>query len=134
ELALGDELTPQVGDLGGGAEPAGDVHAEAALVAAHRGEEADVVDHHLRVVGGAAGEGHLELARQPAVVLVVEEVLGGRVRVGGDVEDLVLEHAGVGRGGDVAEGVGARPDGDDVGGGQHALRLDAVVELEVVEL
>ena len=65
------------------AEPAGDEHPEAGLDGAvgpravHR-DDADVVEHRLAAVGGAAGEVDLELAGQPLRDRVAqEEVRGG---------------------------------------------------------
>ena len=101
QVALGHELAPEVRDLGRRAEAAGDVDREAAPAVGNACEEADVVDH--RVVARAAGEADLELPGELAVVLVEEEVPRDGVGVGGDVESFVLDHAGEGRGGDVAQ-------------------------------
>ena len=56
------------------------------------------------------------------------------VRVRRDVEHLVREHAGEGRRGDVAHGVRARADGGDAGLREHALHVDRLLDLEVVDL
>ena len=68
-----------------GAEPAGDEHPEAGLdgaVGARAGDRdhADVVEHRLAAVGGAAGEVDLELAGQALRERVAQEEAGGRPR------------------------------------------------------
>src|SRR5262249_20783290 len=123
QLTLRDELAPEVRDLRRRSETARDIEAEASHAVALAREEADVVDHGLREIALAARERDLELARQLSVVLVEEEVLRDRVRVGRDVEELVLEDARVGRGRHVADRVCARADGRDAGERELALRL-----------
>ena len=90
ELALGDELAPEVGDFRRRAEAAGDVDAEAAAglgrTAAKRPMSLIMACARSRSLPETRD---LEFARELPVVLVEEEVIAHRLRVRGDVEHLV---------------------------------------------
>ena len=72
------------------------------------GDDADVVEHRLTAVGGAAGEVDLELARQALPERVAHEVAERRLGPLRDVEHLVRAGAGEVATLDVADGVAAR--------------------------
>ena len=91
----------------------------------HR-DHADVVEHRLAAVGGAAGEVDLELARQPLRDRVAqEEVLGG-LGPRADVEHLVGARAGEVAARHVAHGVAARLAAGEPDRREEAQRLAGV--------
>src|SRR5690606_9251796 len=63
-----------------------------------------------------------------------EEVVRVRVRVGRDVERLVVADAGEGAGGDVTHRVAARLARGDAHGGQAAHQIRRVLDVDEVEL
>ncbi len=139
QLLLGQELVEELGGVGDGAEPAPDVIAEAPLrLPVHHAGLGDAA--HVVEVGQpagltvAAGEGHLELAPEVLGVVVPQQEVGDRVRVGRDVEGLGLAHAGQGAGGDVADGVAAGLAGGDPHRGQAAHEVRRVLDVDEVEL
>ena len=82
QVLAGRELLERQRRVRVGAEAAGDEHPEAALDGAvvrvrGDGDDADVVEHRLAAVGGAAGEVDLELARQALGDRVAQEVVEG---------------------------------------------------------
>ena len=122
-----------------GAEATGHEHLEAGLDGAvgeravHR-DHADVVEHRLAAVGGAAGEVDLELAGQALRDRVAqEEVLGG-LGPRADVEHLVGARAGEVAAGHVAHGVAARLAAGEPDRREEAQHLGDVLELHEVEL
>src|SRR6266545_4010503 len=74
QVALGDEIEPEVSDLRRRPEPPGDVDRESTTSIGDPGENTDVVDHRLRFVAPASGNSYLELARQLQIHLVKEEM------------------------------------------------------------
>ena len=113
QLLAGRELLEGEGRVRVGAEAAGDEHPEAGLdgavvVRAADGDDADVVEHGLAAVGGAAREVDLELAGQALGQRVAQEVLEGGLGPRADVERLVGAGAGEVAAHDVADGVAAR--------------------------
>ena len=122
-----------------GAEAAGHEHAEAGFDGAvgeravHR-DHADVVEHRLAAVGGAAGEVDLELARHPLRDRVAqEEVLGG-LGPRADVEHLVGARAGEVAAHHVAHGVAAGLTAGEADRREVAQCGGGVLELHEVEL
>ena len=112
QVLAGRELLERLGRVGVGAQAAGDEHPEAGLDRAVvpgpvDGDHADVVEHGLAAVGGAAGEVDLELAGQALGVAVAEEVLERRLGPRADVEHLERAGAGQVAAHDVADGVAA---------------------------
>src|SRR6185436_20466242 len=92
-----------------GAQAAADVELEAAPAVLHLGDRADVV-HHGQAAGvlGAAGERDLELAAEALGVLVAQQELRARLRVGRDVERLRAADARERAAGHVPDRVAAR--------------------------
>ena len=122
-----------------GAEPAGDVHAEAALDLAVRqrarhGDHAGVVEHRLAAIGRAAGEVDLELARQALRERVAHEVLERRLRPLRDVEHLLRAGAGEVATLDVAHRVAARLAARQPDRREMLHHVGDVVQLDEVEL
>ena len=122
-----------------GAEAAGHEHAEPGLDGAvgQRAvdrDDADVVEHRLAAVGGAAREVDLELARHALRDGVAqEEVLGG-LGPRADVEHLVGARAGEVAPRHVADGVAARLAAGEADRREQSQRLRGVLELHEVEL
>ncbi len=99
QLLPGRERLEGEGGVGVGAEATGDEDPEAgfdgAVVVLTGGrDDADVVEHGLAAVGGAAGEVDLELAGEALTQRVAQEVLVRGLGPGADVEDLVRAGAG----------------------------------------
>ena len=122
-----------------GAETAGDEHLEAGLDGAvveraGGGDHADVVEHGLAAVGGAAREVDLELAGQALRERVAEQPAGGRLGPRRDVELLVRAGAGEVAAHDVADGVAAGLTGGEADRRQQAQDLGRPLELDEVEL
>ncbi len=134
QVALGDEIEPEVSDLRRRPEPPGDVDRESTTSIGDPGENTDVVDHRLRFVAPASGNSYLELARQLQIHLVKEEMAADGECMGRHVEKLVLDDTAVWRGGDVAHAISASADGGHAGLGEDLDNLDGILELEVVDL
>ena len=121
------------------AESAGHEHLEARLDGAvgsrpvHR-DHADVVEHRLAAVGGAAGEVDLELAGEPLRDRVAEEEVLRGFGPRADVEHLVGARAGEVAAGDVAHGVATRLAAGEPDRCQEPQHLAGVLELHEVEL
>jgi hypothetical protein len=122
-----------------GAQAARHEHPEAGLDGAvgtravHR-DDADVVEHRLAAVGGAAREVDLELARHALRDRVAQEEVLGRLGPRADVEHLVRAGAGEVAAGDVAHGVAARFPAGEPDRREQAERLGGVLQLHEVEL
>ena len=116
-----------------GAAAGGDAEAAAAVRPGDRAE-AEIVDPGRDVIGGAALEGDLELARQRRAERVAQQVAGQRLRVRRDVEPLVGGNAGVRAGGDVAHRAAARLPGGQPRVGEAAHRRLDVVQLDEMKL
>ena len=71
-------------------------------------DDADVVEHRLAAVGGAAGEVDLELPGEALAVRVAEQEVGRGLGPRRDVEDLLRARAGEVATHDVADRVAAR--------------------------
>ena len=82
QVFAGGELLERLRRVRVGAETAGDEHLEAGFDRCRRracaidGDDADVVEHRLAAVGGAAGEVDLELAGQALRVRVAQQEVG----------------------------------------------------------
>ena len=139
EVFLGGEVLERQGGVGVGAEAAGHEHPEAGLdravvERAGRGDDADVVEHGLTAVGGAAREVDLELPGQALAERVADEVPVGRLGPRRDVELLVRAGAGEVAGHDVADRVAAGLSAGHADAAQQAHDLGHLLELHVVEL
>jgi hypothetical protein len=139
QVVAGGELLEGLGGMGVGAQAAGDEHPEPGLDGAvfarpGDGHHADVVEHGLATVRGAAREVDLELAGQPLGDRVADEVAVGGLGPRADVEH--LEGAGTGQvaAGDVPDGVAARLPGGEPHARQVAQHLGDPLEGHVVEL
>ena len=139
QVFAGGELLERLRRVRVGAEAAGDEHLEAGLdgaVGERAGgrDHADVVEHRLAAVGGAAREVDLELAGQALRVRVAQQVAGGRLGPRRDVEHLVRAGAGEVAAHDVADGVAARLARGQADRRQQAQDLGRPLELDEVEL
>ena len=135
----GRELLEGEGGVRVGAEAAGDEHPEAGLdgavlVLVGDRDDADVVEHGLAAVGGAAGEVDLELPGQALHQRVAQEVLVGGLGPGGDVEHLVGAGAGEVAALDVAVGVAAGLAARHADDGEVAHDVGDLLQLDEVEL
>src|SRR6202043_4140040 len=124
---------------GVGAETAGDEHPEARLerpvgAGPVDADDADVVEHGLAAVGGAAGEVDLELAGEPLRDRVAEEQVGGGLGPRGDVEHLERARPGEVTAGAVADGVAAGLAAGQPDRGERAEHLAHPLEGDEVEL
>ena len=125
--------------MGVGPEAAGHEHPEArfggaVLPRAGGGDHADVVEHRLAAVGGAAGEVDLELAGEALAERVADEVPVGGLGPRGDVELLVRAGTGEVAAHDVADRVAARLATRHADATEQAHDLGDPFELHVVEL
>ena len=139
QVLAGGELLEGQRRVRVGAEAAGDEHPEARLdVPSSRragdADDADVVEHGLAAVGGAAGEVDLELAGQALGERVAQEVLERGLGPRRDVEHLVRAGAGEVAALHVADGVAARLAGGEPDRGEVAQDLGDLLELHEVEL
>ena len=98
------------------------------------GDDADVVEHGLAAVGGAAGEVDLELAGQALGERVAQEVLEGRLGPRADVEHLERAGAGEVAALHVAHGVAAGLAGGEPDRRQVAHHRGDPLEVDEVEL
>ena len=134
----GDPLAQHDRVAGHDREPAPGDHLEAlgghAVDLADLRDEADVVDLCQRGVLVAAGEGHLELAREQLRQVAAHEVAHEGARVRRHVERLVVADARPGVAGHVAHGVAARLARRQPGGAEDLHDVVRVGEREVVQL
>ena len=135
----GGELLERLGRVRVGAQAAGHEHPEPWLQGAVReragdGDHADVVEHGLAAVGGAAREVDLELAGQALGVRMVQEVAEGGFGPGADVQDLVGAGPGQVAAHDVADGVPAGLPGGQAHARQLPEQLGNALQLHEVEL
>ena len=101
--------------------------------AVHR-DHADVVEHRLAAVGGAAREVDLELAGQALRDRVAQEQVLRGLGPRADVEHLVGARAGEVAAGDVADGVAARFAAREPDRREQPEHLGGLLELDEVEL
>ena len=139
EVFLGGEVLERQRGVRVGAETAGHEHPEpgldrAVLERAGDRHDADVVEHRLAAVGGAAREVDLELPGQALAERVAHEVAVGGLGPRGDVELLVRAGAGEVAAHDVADRVAAGLAAGHAGGAEQAHDLGDLLQLHEVEL
>ena len=122
-------------DIGRAAHAAADQHAEAVLAIwpAHD-LQADIVEGDGRAIFGRAGDGDLELARQPAEFGMVGRPLAQDLAPRARILQLVIGGAGKRIGGDVAHAIAAGLDAVHLDLGKRRQHVGNVDQLDPVEL
>ena len=138
QMLLRQEGPDLLADIRDAAHAATDQHAEAVFAVRSLDDaQADVVEGRGGAILDGAGDGDLELARQPAEFRMQRRPLAQDLAPGTRVLQLVIGRGGIRVGGDVAHAIAARLDAMhlDLGeGGEHVGNVDQLhpVELEIL--
>ena len=135
QMLLRQEGADLLPDIGRAAHAAADQHAEAVLAVRPAHDlQADIVEGDGRAILGGAGDGDLELARQPAELGMQRRPLAQDLAPGARVLELVIGGAGERIGGDVAHAIAAGLDAVHLDIGERGQHVGNVDELHPVEL